>query len=141
MSYWKRLVSGEEDNVLQFWTDVDTGEEIVIVDTTDNTEYKGNYAAFTSDEEKIGVYVEKTDLVADLYETKELLIEGPTWTDGEQEFVIVDVYPEKRSEGHSYHPPQRNGNYIYVKYIDSGEYGWLEEELFEDTVDISSVDL
>lgn len=136
MAYWKRLDSGEQDNVLQFWTNVDDFEEITVVDTEDNPDHKGNYGAFTSDEEKVGVYVEESDVVFDLHERKDLLIEGTIWTDGEQTFEVIDANPAQRSRGHKFYPQDMDANCVYVEYVDSGEGDWVEEELFRNSLEL-----
>lgn len=136
MSYWKRLLSGEQDNVLQYWTNAENYEEIVIVDTRNSTEHKGNYGAFTSDEEKVGVYIEASEVVHHLYEDRDLLIEGSVWTDGDRTFEVIDHYPERRSTGHSYYPEGIDADVVYVEDVDSGEGDWVEEELFIDSLEV-----
>jgi RecJ-like exonuclease len=141
MAYWKRLVSGEQDNVLQFWTDVHSNEEIIIVDTSDNVEHKGNYAAFTSGEEKIGVYVEQSDLILDLHEKKDLLVEGSIWSDGEQEFTVIDANPAQRSKGHKFYPQDTDENCVYVEYVDSDDCDWIVEDLFRNSLELVAGEL
>jgi hypothetical protein len=128
MSYWKRLrVAENNEKVVQFWMDSESKEEIIITDTSSSKTQKGNYRAVTPSGESIGVYVEATELVEDLYVKKDLLVEGSVWRD-EEKIKLIEQYPEEETEGHLMYPADSYDNPVCVQHIDTGNTNWIEAD-------------
>lgn len=128
MSYWQRLLSGEQQHVFRYWVDDETKEQLMLVDTRDNDDYKGNYVIFSTEDSELGVYVTAEEAFEALFEQRDLLATDTVWTDGDEQYTVIDPYPEKKTAAHEHYPPDTNQQYVYVKKENAGDRDCIPKE-------------